>query len=159
MKSLIASRRRMLSFLGAAPLAARAAAQATIARLAGVGTDGLGNASHNLLPSGGPDQPAAGSMGVSQQYVPYENRVIAASNLMRVTGIPEVIDVKLRDDARYVTFLDPDIASKWSWSMNVKIAAQRQRNYERAVQRMHRGGAHYRGLSVLKSALGFEWPW
>jgi hypothetical protein len=158
-KSFVTSRRRALAFLGSAPLAARAVAEATIGRLAGIATDGIGNASMGLPIGGAPQQaPGTGADGAGQ-YVPYEKRLIAASDLARLTGIPKAVEFQLRDQAKYVSFLDPDIASKRSWSMNVKVGAQRQRNYERAIERIHAGAAHQRGLALIKSALGFDWPW
>src|SRR3954462_3811210 len=98
MKPLIASRRRMLSFLGAAPLAARSAADATFGRLAGLAaSDGMGNASLGIPTTGAP--PGLGDGGALNQYVPFEKRATAVSDLIRLTGIPEVVDFKLRDDA------------------------------------------------------------
>jgi hypothetical protein len=153
MKPLTASRRRVLSFLGSAPLAARAAAESTISRLAGVSADGLGDASMRITTDVGE------KAGGGAANVPYEKRLIAASDLVRVAGVPEALELTLRDRARYTPYLDPDLASKRSWSLNVKIATQRERNYERELGRIHQNARYHRGMGLVKAVLGFDWPW
>ncbi|MBK8009583.1 MAG: hypothetical protein IPK23_15025 [Rhizobiales bacterium] len=46
------------------------------------------------------------------------------------------------EDERKVGFIDPDIACARSYSLNAKIAYQRQRNVERRLQQLQN-----------------EWPW
>lgn len=49
------------------------------------------------------------------------------ADMLRSGGrLPEYAEKCARETASYVHALDPDIASKRSWSMNVKIAAQRE---------------------------------
>jgi hypothetical protein len=140
--------------MGAAPLAAKATADAEIAKHAGTwSVEGLGDASLRL--AGG----SIGSPAVSAENIPYERRLIGAADYIKMFGLPEVIDFELRDRSRYVTALDPDIACKRSWSMSVKIATQRQRNYEREVERLKKSGWQQRGRSALTKLMGFEWPW
>ena len=155
------TRRKVLALLGvgaaSAPLAAKAAAEASMGSLTGMlpsGVSGFGNGGSLNLPSqGGAPIPDMGP------YVPYEKRLIGASDLIKLTGLPEVVEHQLRDNSRQVFALDPDIACKRSWSMNVKIAEQRQRNYTRSVERIHQAAWSQRRFSAIKALLGFEWPW
>jgi hypothetical protein len=155
------TRRKVLALIGvgsvSAPLAAKAAADASLGSLTGMipgGALGFGNGGSLSLP-GGSGAPIA-SEG---PFVPYEKRLIRASDFIRLTGLPEVVENQIRDNSRQVFQLDPDIASKRSWSMNVKIAEQRQRNYTRSVERIHQAAWSQRKLSAIKALLGFEWPW
>ena len=155
------TRRKVLALLGvgaaSAPLAAKAAADASMGSLTGMlpgGVSGFGNGgSLNLSHSSG-GAPIADGL-----FVPYEKRLIGASDLIKLTGLPEVVEHQLRDNSPQVFTLDPDIACKRSWSMNVKIAEQRQRNYTRSVERIHQAAWSQRRFSAIKALLGFEWPW
>lgn len=136
--------------MGVAPLAAKAAADAEIAKGVGMfSANGLGDASMRL----------PGGMPQALDDISYEKRLIGAADYIKAFGIPQVMDYRLRDEARYVSSLDPDIACKTSWSMSVKIMTQRQRNYERAVERIKAAGWQERGRQTLKKFLGFDWPW
>jgi len=151
------NRRKFLSLLGigaaSAPLAAKAASDAIIAQGMGVTTTGLGGTGLGLPGAfGGASEGGFGG-------VPYEQRLIGAADYIKIFGIPAVVDEGLKDQARWVGTLDPDIACKKSWSMSVKILTQRQRNYDRLVERMKVSGWHERGKQTLKSVLGYEWPW
>lgn len=135
--------------MGATPIAAKAAIDAEIAKNAGMSSiNGLGCTALDL----GGAMPSDGS-------VPYEKRLIGAAEYVRMFGIPEVTEFELRDQARYTSTLDPDIACKMSWSMSIKLMTQRQRNYQRALERIERSGWHQQKRSALKKFLGFEWPW
>ena len=139
--------------MGATPIAAKAAVDTELAKQAGLWTaDGLGDASLRISPGGIAQGGAGGG-------IPYEKRLIGAADYIKMFGLPEVIDFELRDQARYVNSLDPDIACKKSWSMSVKIMTQRQRNYERQVARLEKSGWRQRARSGLTKLLGFEWPW
>lgn len=147
------NRRAFFAFMGTAPLAAKAAADEVVAKAAGAFTsNGLGNASMGLPYGGLP-------YGDSGPSIPYEKRLIGAADYIKMFGIPEVMEYELRDRARSVNALDPDIACKASWSMSVKLMTQRQRNYEREIARVEKSGWQQRGRSTLKNMLGFEWPW
>jgi hypothetical protein len=151
-----ASRRSFFAFMGTAPLAAKVAADEAIAKAAGSFTSiGLGNSSLGLS-YGGLPQASGESFGV---HVPYEKRLIGAADYVKMFGLPEVMEFELRDRSRSVNSLDPDIACKASWSMSVKLMTQRQRNYEREIQRIEKSGWQQRGRSTLKNFLGFDWPW
>lgn len=128
------------------PLAAKAAADTEIMRLTGA------SISAGSMGFGGLGPPSPGSTD------DYATNVIKASDYIRLMGVPNALDAQLRDNACWVDRLDPDIAIKRSWSMAVKFATQRQRNYDRALARMRQAGDHQRGRSALKALLGFEWP-
>jgi hypothetical protein len=142
------NRRSFLSLLGvsaaAGPLAVKAAADAEIGKLAGIKYNALADMSLGL--GGEPD-------GIS-----YSQQLINATNYVKMFGLPEFVEFELRDQSKWVNGLDPDIACKKSWSMSVKILEQRERNYQRAVDRMHRVSWKQEKRSVIKTILGFEWP-
>lgn len=150
------SRRTFFGLMGTAPLAAKAAAEAEIAKGAGlIAWNGLGNNSMGL-PYGSPGPAGETSGG---PYVPYEKRLMGAADYIKMFGVPEIMDYELRDRSRSVNYLDPDIACKTSWSMSVKLMTQRQRNYEREILRIEKSGWQQRGREKLKMFLGFDWPW
>lgn len=117
-----ASRRSILKLLGvapaAAPLAAKAAADKAIGDMAGIG----------LLPNA---PPYVGISGSPQPLGADDWKKKVLRFLMNPT-LPSWFEDDVRHRNWQVGYLDPDIASKRSWSMNVKIATQRQRNIERA---------------------------
>lgn len=154
------NRRRFLSLLGvgaaSAPLAAKAVADAEIAKL--VGISGQSIASTGIGLSGGvvglPISQGRQSGGLTHQQM-----LIATADYIKAFGIPEVIEVEIRDQAKWISALDPDIACKRSWSMSVKLLSQRERNYQRIVERMKKTGWQQRKRSAIKAIMGFEWPW
>ena len=153
------NRRRFLSLLGvgaaAGPLAVKAATDAEIGSSMGMlSIKGFGSTALGLAGFSGP--PAQAQQGPN---ISYEKRLIDAADYIKMFGVPEVMEFELRDQARYVGSFDPDIACKQSWSMAVKIMTQRERNYQRAVERVEKSGWQQRKRSALKTILGFEWPW
>ena len=143
-----ATRRTFFGWMTATPLAAKAAADAEIGRLTAMrDVPGLGDASVEL------------ATGYPAETEPYSKRLIGAADYIKAFGVPLEVDARLRNDAKYVISLDPDIACMRSWSMSFKILCQRHRNYERSLEAITRGAKHERAKSLLKSMLGFEWPW
>lgn len=154
------NRRRFLSLLGvgaaSAPLAAKAAADAEIARFAGLGQNAIANTGIGLYSGAGSAPITQGSLtggGMTHQQM-----LIGASDYIKMFGVPEIVEFELRDQSKWISSLDPDLACKKSWSMSVKIAEQRQRNYNRAVERMTKTGWQQKKRSAIKTILGFEWP-
>lgn len=146
------SRRTFFAWMGITPLAAKAAADAKMAEVAGIwSVDGLGDVSLGLGNGIGLPMETGSAMT-------YEKRLAGAHDYIKMFGIPAVQETEMRDRSRYVSNLDPDIACKRSWSMSVKITAQRERNYEREVQRLKTTGWQFRQRDALKKLLGFEWP-
>ena len=148
------SRRKFASLLGiapiAAPLAAKAAADASVAKLAGVTIEGaapsIALCANSFGQIGGPTDE-------------YNRAQQAAGDYARLFGLPDFVKENIRRNASYVNILDPDIACKRSWSMSVKIATQRQRNYERYIEQMHHNAWHAKARAGFKTLAGFDWPW
>lgn len=107
-----------------APLAAKAAADKAIGDLAGI----------SPLPNGLPPTFGIGGGDVSQNS--WKTKV---ARFLAEKAIPDWFEDELRERHRYVGYLDPDIASKRSWSMAVKIATQRERNIERGRREVIEG--------------------
>jgi hypothetical protein len=148
------NRRRFLSLMGigaaSAPLAAKVAADAEIAKLAGISNDTLASTGLGFY-GGGPPSDISGGLTHKQM-------LIGASDYIKMFGIPEVVEFELRDQSKWISSLDPDIACKKSWSMSVKLLEQRHRNYARAVERIKSTGWQQKKRSAIKTLLGFEWP-
>ncbi len=151
------NRRSFLTLLGVgtatAPLAVKAAADAEIASLTRVGKEALSSSGMGLY--GGGIQAAGGEQSAG---IPYAQKYIQATDYIKMFGVPEFVEAELRDQSKWISALDPDIACKKSWSMSVKILEQRSRNYERLVKRMHMTAWTHKKRSAIKSILGFEWP-
>jgi hypothetical protein len=141
-----ATRRKFFSFVGATPLAAKSALDKNIGQAIGL----------PAIPGLGTTAGAPSAQGYSDDWTA---RAIGASNYVKIAGLPAVIEAEIRENARSVYYLDPDIACKRSWSMSVKIMTQRQRNYDRTVERIHRNGWMIPARTALQKMLGFEWPW
>lgn len=112
---------RILGMAPAAPFAVKAAADKAAAELIGI----------SAVPTGTP--PGAylgGAIGNS----PDNTGAWKAKVLRFISGkkLPDWFEDEVRNRNRVVSYIDPDIACKRSWSLNVKIATQRERNIERA---------------------------
>lgn len=146
------SRRNFTKFLGlapmAAPLAAKAATDAQIAKLAGVATE----AAPALQYSAGFGSPV-------QEVGDYNKARIAAADYAKLMGVPDFVRDQLWRQAQYVGCLDPDLAAKRSWSMSVKIATQRQRNFERQLEVIQHSSWQARSSVAFKKLTGWDWPW
>lgn len=82
----------------------------------------------------------------------------AANYLRKVGKLPEHVERRLRDDARNICNLDYDIAIK-CWSLSVKIATQRERNYQRNLVRYREGTSYTVAQKAFAATTGFKWPW
>lgn len=91
-----------------------------------------------------------------QQESPY---VLARRYLNTFGKLPDFVEENLRDRARGVNYLDPDIACKKTWSLNVKIMAQRERNYQQLLDRYKDIGNYDSASSAFTKLTGFIWPW
>jgi hypothetical protein len=143
-----ATRRTFFGWMTATPLAAKAAAENEIIKLTGI----------RELPGAGGIALDAAAFADDDQ-VPYRQRLIGAADYIKTFGIPPAVEARLRNDAKYVHALDPDIACMRAWSMSFKVLCQRQRNYERGLESILAGAKHEKAKRLLKSMLGFEWPW
>lgn len=130
---MTSTRRRFLNFLAATPLGARAAAEKVVADLSGIQL-GLGG-EPSLNPSPSPAEPF-------QQYA-LALKIPAARQALR--------DILIEGE-NSVFKLDPDIASKKSWSFNAKICFQKQRNVEWRLAQL---GKDYYWNRLYKTANSF----
>lgn len=119
------TRRSFLQIMGlsgaAAPLAAKAASDKAIAEMAGV------------FPLG-PGTPIGVGMSMPPTAVGGNDWKAKVLRFIARNTLPDWLEEELRWRHRTVGYLDPDIAAKRSWSMNVKIITQRERNIARAKQ-------------------------
>lgn len=162
----VLGRRGFLKLLPAAPLAAKAAADAATQTLAGVSGNGFGNTLPytlgsrgvpSLTESGGLSGPANGPVS-GRPYIPGID-AIKASKYISAFGVPEWLEDELRSSLNHVYVFDVDIASKRSWSVAVKVATQRERNYQKAVKQMQSIGWKQQKLNALSKILGITFPW
>lgn len=154
---LNATRRRFMALVAPASLAAKAIADEGIANAAGLSRGaslGLGSSAGMALPSANYGEPAQCVNAIS-----WEDRQTKIEDYFRFFGIPDWLKQVHRQQSSYVMALDPDIACKRSWSMSVKIMTQRQRNYDRAIQGLHKGGWFVRQRRALSKTLGFDYNW
>lgn len=150
------NRRGFLGLLGigavSAPLAAKAAAEAEISKLTRLDGNKLISAGINTSSGIG-----ASPIQSSEEWVsPY----IKANAYLKTWGkLPDFVEYNLREKAKTIYYLDPDIACKRSWSLNVKIQEQRQRNYLMEIERYKATGKYDFAQSAFKKVTGWEWPW
>lgn len=151
----MATRRKFLGILGvgaaSAPLAAKEALDKSIGDLALRGDEGL-----PVVPSTG------GNIGGwRERNAERSESIPKALDWIRGNNgkLPEHIERSYREEASYVQALDPDIACKRSWSMSVKINEQRQRNYQRNVERYLAQDERMKVRDAFEKAVGFKWPW
>lgn len=144
-------RRRVLSLLGigaaSAPLAAKAAADAQMGALTSL--------------AGYEVPPLAAGVEIATSGIPSDAKAyISMSNYLKVFGkLPQHIDHDVRERAKRVSYLDPDIAALKSFSMAAKIQWQRERNYDREVERYKNMGWYETMQDSFQKVAGFRWPW
>jgi hypothetical protein len=122
-----ASRRGILGMLAASPIAGRAMAQDAAAQLSKIG---IGQAANVLNISAGQGIGTQGMLGGGKPKMP-DYKKLLQSPLLR--GEFESI---LFERERSVGSIDPDIACLRSFSLNAKIAFQRQRNVSREIHNL-----------------------
>lgn len=142
-------RRKFMQLLGigtaSAPLAAKAVAEAEMARLAGINP--------TILGIGTTGAPVAG-MGMDSQSEAF----VKMGDYLRMFGkVPNHVERETRDRTRTVYALDPDLVAKKSWSFSVKLQEQRQRNYDREIARFREMGWYERAQEGFEKATGFQW--
>lgn len=143
-------RRSFLKVMGigtaAAPLAVKVAAEQEVANLTS-----LKGATSTWM------REPAGLVGTYQ--TPGESRVGLLSQYVRTFGLPAYVDDALRRNAKHVSALDPDIAAKKSWSLNVKIQEQRHRNYMTQVDHYRNRDRWDGAAQSFKTLTGLDWYW
>ena len=123
---------------GSAPLAVKAASDKAIAELSGIEANGLGG-----MDVGPPDSQDPAKL----------------SDHIKLFGFPEIVLEEARRKADYTYSLDPDIACKKTWSLNVKIITQRQRNYEKALKDYSTRGEFARKVKLWEKLTGIKFGW
>lgn len=115
----------MLGVLAASPVAARSAIDKAALDAAGIRPFG-GMGSGLGIPPVGMETGAAASLGP-----PPWRRALSWFTQNQLPGW--YLD-RLREDAKSVYYLDPDLAANRSWSLAAKVQEQRHRNYIRLVE-------------------------
>lgn len=114
-----ASRRGFFGFMAAAPVAGKAMAKQVVdehaANMAGVAMKGYGHGQFIHAP-------------VCPEHS-QDNSAFKAA--LRIPAVREQLTPVFYERNRHVSFIDPDLASKRSFSLAAKIVYQRQRNVER----------------------------
>lgn len=142
------NRRGFFKLLGVAPVAAKAAADAEIAKVTTLGNGFV--APHLLQGANGGGFPGSSS---------FDNNRLAAAAYMKLKGLPEHVREQLWRNATYVGALDPDLAALKSFSMSVKILTQRERNFQRALEAQEHSFWYARASGLFRAATGWDWPW
>ena len=145
------SRRSVLKFLGLAPAAPLAAKLANDEKLLSLVRG------RETLASGYGYDSGYGIPSSPKQSPDYVNPYIRVAEYVKVFGIPKHVEEAMRQEAKYITALDPDIAAKKAWSMSVKILTQRERNYQDSIIRLEKQGAYQRAQEVFRGVTGWEW--
>lgn len=138
-------RRNFLRLFAASPLMAKAAADKAIAEVTNIGGAGLVG-----LGSGGSPMAAPSQSG--------SERASKVASFLRRFGLPDWEVERIKVDNHHVYQLDPDIAALKSFSMNVKIATQRERNVARQVERLQGQSAYEELRDDFRKKHGF-WFW
>lgn len=121
-----ATRRSFFGFLGAAPLAAKAAADDAVAKMAGVNTTGFASVYTQIPPS---------ASGASMQ-----GRTPASyARLLKDPKTRAELEHLFWREQSHVSLIDADIAVHRSFSLNAKIYYQRQRNVQRRIKDYEEG--------------------
>lgn len=157
---LTASRRRFLGLFGAgaaaAPLAAKAALETQQASVSSL----MRGFYNPLVQSATSDGTAAAPPSSELQNTSYDDTCKMAAQYVRILGVPPHVQEVVRRNSQNVSALDPDLAfAKRSWSMNVKIAEQRQRNYQREIGNVLGHANRHLSRSAFQKLTGFNWPW
>lgn len=142
------------TFLKLAPfigIGAKTAADEAVAKLADVHL-GAGGLTQGFASSA----PAPPTFQINQGF----DEAAATKAAMRIPALRDELTSILFEDFRHVRVIEPDIAVHRSFSLNAKIAFQRQRFVERELQ-SRLGGlnrhSHIRIQSLLRKVLNL-WP-
>jgi len=135
-----ASRRKFFGLMAAAPAAGRAMAEELMAKQTNIIANGL---------SAGYGNPVASTGGwVSEPTQPQWQ--IALKN----PALKQLIESTLFESEKRVGSIDPDIACMRSFSLNAKIAFQRQRNVALRITQMQEDYPWQQMLKKVRAGLG-----
>lgn len=137
------TRRTLMRLLGVSPLVAKQLEDEKVLRL-----------SSSTVPL----TPITYSQGNGSADVDFATNKAAQlksiANYFQQFGVPDWVEEEIRTQCNYVAALDPDLAAKRSWSMSVKIAEQRERNYRRRIAAIGQGARYNLGRSVWQKFTG-----
>lgn len=139
------ARRSFFRATVAAPLAAKAAVDEAVGSAAGLNGGTLG-----APLSFGYGNPA----NINGQSADPRPKILS---WLKRFGIPTHDRERIWEECRYVNMLDPDLAAKRSWSMGVKIATQRRRNYDRRLAGAMKQAGWNEARRLFTEKSGFEW--
>lgn len=135
------NRRRLLSALVALPVAGKAAAEAAVAELSQV-----------RLPT---TAPLGGSYGIESASIGEPTKE-QYRFLLSQPEVRKFVESTVFESERHISSIDPDLACMRSFSLNAKIAFQRQRNVERQIERMQSDYPWTRMNRYLLSLVGVQ---
>lgn len=144
------TRRTFAALLGitpvAAPVAARAAAQDAVFRMPGrlatvapYDPDDHSSYAVDAATGGGPQGKVAPADKLKRLIETYAKRRAAVA--LNGGNLPEPIEKRLRENARSITTIDPNIAGMRSWSLSAKFARQMELEYQRSREALLNGDA------------------
>jgi hypothetical protein len=142
-------RRSFLGLFAASPLAAKVAADKALADATGMIANGAAGMGNSSPPFGNP----AGASEVAPDI-----RRSRIADFFKRSGVPDWELDRIKRDSRFVYGLDPDIAALRSFSMNVKIGMQRERNVQRELERMKGQNVYEQMRDDFRKKHGF-WFW
>lgn len=103
---------------------------------------------------------SVGQQNSGASIMDVQDSYIRMSNYLHLFGkLPKHVEIDIRERSRYVQHLDPDIASKRSWSLQIKILTQQERNYQREIERYRRMGTFETAQKEFAKLTGFRWEW
>lgn len=131
------ARRKFLGMVAASPVAAKMAAEAAAANLAGLRLGGAGYLGVPQAIAGGEITKGAWRLAVANKDALKEIRSL------------------LFERQRHVNSIDHDLAAKKSFSLAAKVAYQRERNVQRELEDMTNEWSWSRLESIGKKFIGF----
>lgn len=145
-------RRSFLRLFAASPLAAKAARDEVIGNLTGMAANGIAGLGHG----GNPSAPYGSPSSIGD--VAPDVRRSRLMDWFRRSALPDWEVERIKRDLLHVYALDPDIAALRSFSMNVKIGIQRERNIERHIEGLKGQSAYEQMREDFRAKHGF-WFW
>jgi len=136
---MIFDRRKFLKAAAVAPAAAKKAAESRARKMADVGAVGEG----------------VGQIATTAPNVEGKSRKEFRKWVLN-HGLPEWRREQMREEAKAVHALDPDIASMVSFSLAGKVQMQQQRNYRRAVDNFDYHAQFEERVSLFEKLTGFN---
>jgi len=156
LRAAAVGRRGFLRVLGLAPIAGKAAVDQIVADQAGLAHGALnGLGAQNGSISAGPPLPRVDDDPLPLSAGDKASRIFG---LLKKAGLPSWERERIARENKHVYSLDPDLAALRSFSMNVKIATQRQRNIERELDRLRYQSTYQAHVEKFRRRHGF-WLW